>query len=166
MKKYVPELHVAYQYMNSNKQSMSVHFGKITVSMETLSKFSVTMNWSVKKIMFSPNLHLVSVISFWTLSMICYIKTSVHNLGEFPLLANGTYVGSLIPGTPNKYDMIELQMPTTEEDRRITEQMHRVTKMRDTMLVSCGSLKQPNMLEREVIVSIYFWMERPGEIDQ
>ena len=58
-------------------------------------------------------------------------------------------VGSINPGAPNKYDMIELQMPTTEKDGKITKKMHRVTKMRDTILVSC--LKQTNMLEREVI---------------
>ena len=81
--------------------------------------------------------------------MICYIKSPVDNLVEFPLLLGGTYVGSKNPGNPNKYDMIELQMPTTDEDGTITKQMHRVAKMRGTILGSC--LEQPNMFEREVI---------------
>ena len=91
MKKYAPELHVACQYMNSNKQSVSDLFDNITSAMKTLSKFSVNMARLVKKEMFNPNLHLVSIIPFWTLFMICYIKSLVHNLVEFPLLLGGTY---------------------------------------------------------------------------
>ena len=83
----------------------------------------------VKKEMFNPNLQLVSVIPFWTLSMICYIKSLVYNLLEFPLLLGGTYVGSKNRGAPNKYDMIELQIPTTDDDGKIIKQMHRITKM-------------------------------------
>ena len=30
-------------------------------------------------------------------------------------------VGSINPGAPNKYDMIELQMPRTEKDGKITK---------------------------------------------
>ena len=67
-------------------------------------------------------------------------------------------VGSINPGAPNKYDMIELQMPRTEKDGKITKKMHRVTKMRDTILVSC--LNQPNMFERMVIrICLFRWRD-------
>ena len=66
----------------------------------------------------------------------------MDNLGEFSLLRGGTYVGSKNAG-------IELQMLPTKEDGKMTKQIHRVTKMCDTILVSF--LKQPNMFEREVI---------------
>ena len=94
MQKYAPDLYEACQYMSLNDQSVSDRFGKIISAMKTLSKFSVHMQRLVKKEEFNPNLHFVSVIPFWTLSMICYIKALVDNLGEFLLLQGGTYVGS------------------------------------------------------------------------
>ena len=88
MQKYVPDFHQACQYMSFNNQSLSIsdRFGKIIGAMKTLSKFSVHIQRLVKKEEFNPSLYFVSVISFWTLSMICYIKASVNNLREFPML--------------------------------------------------------------------------------
>ena len=71
----------------------------------------------------------------------------MDNLGEFPLLRGGTYVGSKVAG-------IELQRPLHEKDGTMTKQIHKVTRMRDIVLVSC--LEQPNIFVREVIAFCLF----------
>ena len=81
--------------------------------------------------------------------MICYIKALVINLGEFPMLRRGTYVGSKTSGAG-----IELKMPLTDKEGIMTQQVHTVTRMRDTTLLSCK--EQPNMFEREVIGFVFF----------
>ena len=86
MKNYAPDLYEACQYISLNDQSKYAHFGKILSAMKTLSKFSSNMNQIVRKDEFDPTLHFNSIIPFWTLSMICYIRASVNNLGEFPML--------------------------------------------------------------------------------
>ena len=108
MKKYAPDLYEACQHISSNDQSKYDHFGKILSAKKTLSKFSSNMNRIVKKDEFDPTLHFNSIIPFWTLSMICYIRASVENLGEFQLLRGGTYVGSK---TVSKNACIGLQRP-------------------------------------------------------
>ena len=161
MKKYAPDLYEACQYISSNDQSKYDQFGKILSAMKTLSKFSSNMNRIVKKDEFDPTLHFNSIIPFWTLSMICYIRASVNNLGEFPLLRGGTYVGSK---KASKNACIELQRPQIGEDGTMSKQIHKVTKMRDMVLVSC--LKQPNIFVREVIAFFSFSMERLREFYQ
>ena len=148
IEKYASELHQACQYMSCNDQLLSDRFGRIIGEMKTLSKFSVHIQCLVKKEEFNPSLYFVSVIPFWTLSMTCYIKASVvNNLGEYPLLQGGIYVGSKNAG-------IELQMPLTDKDGIMTNQIHKVTRMCDTMFVSCK--EQPNMFEREAIAFCIF----------
>ena len=102
--------------MNLNDQSVSGRFGEIISGMKTLSKYSVTMHQLTKKEVFDPNVHFVSIIPFLTLSMICYIESLVHNLGEHPLLRGGTYVGSKSAGARN--DITELQIPVTDDNGR------------------------------------------------
>ena len=149
MKTYAPDLYLACQYMTFNDQSISDRFGTIIAAMKTLSKFSTHIQRLFKKEEFNPSLCFVSVIPFWTLSMICYIKTSVDNLNEFPMLREGTYVGSktLVVG-------IELQRPVTDNEGVRTQQVHMVTRMGDITLVSCK--EQPNMFERELIGFCFF----------
>ena len=82
--------------------------------------------------------------------MICYIKSSVDNLNQFPLLRGGTYVGS-----KNVVVGIQLQKPVTDNKGIMTQQVHKVTRMRDITLLSCK--EQPNMCERELIGFCLFW---------
>ena len=146
MQMYTPDFYLACQYMSFNVQSQSTsdRFCQIIAAMKTLSKFSTHIQRLFKKEEFNPSLYFVSVIPFWTLSMICYIKSSVDNLNEFPMLRGGTYVGS-----KNVVVGIELQKPVTDNEGIMTQQVHKVTRMRDITLLSCK--EQPNMFERELI---------------
>ena len=93
MKTYAPDLYLACQYLSFNVQSTSDRFGKIITAMKTLSKFSTHIQRLFKKEEFNPRLYFVSNIPFWTLSMICYMKTSVDNLSEFPMLREELMLG-------------------------------------------------------------------------
>ena len=93
--------------------------------------------------------------------MIYHAKHDVHNSEEYILLAKGHYVGcSRYGSSSNKIDNIELQMLVTKLDREMSDETHKVTKIRDTTLVSCANLKQTNMFEREVIATfIFVWAD-------
>ena len=56
-------------------------------------------------------------------------------------------------------------MLITKSDGEITEDMQRITKIRDTTLVSCANKDQPNMFEREVVVvCVFVWADCIGLI--
>ena len=56
-------------------------------------------------------------------------------------------------------NLTKLHILTTDPDRDITEDTQRITKIRDTTLVSCASQKHPSLFERGVIaMCVFVWV--------
>ena len=119
MAKYAPEMYIACKYMCSNNQDVTEHFVRIWTAISASGTLGANINRIVKLATFNPNLQLVSVILFCTLSMIYHVEHNVHDLAEYLLLAKGHYVGCFKYGIPNRLDNIELQMLRTESDEEI-----------------------------------------------